>query len=67
MDFARHTNQGYNGRRSSNKSYGCKSDGCSDRTYADKRRFFLKNLCQGITKEVEREKSNNIIMSVGEE
>ena len=47
MDFSRHANQGYNGTRSSNKYDACKSNGCSDRIYADKQRLFSDEFMSG--------------------
>ena len=41
--FARAANQGYNGRRSSSK----RSDGRSDRSYADKRKMFSDEFMTG--------------------
>ena len=57
MDFARHANQGYNGRRATTKFDGRKSSGRSDRTYADKQRLFSDEFMSGdYKKRKEREK-----------
>ena len=62
MEFARAANQGYNGRRSSSK----RSDGRSDRSYADKRKMFSDEFMTGNLKKSERERRKNITGEEGQ-